>query len=211
MNLLSFWLNCFLLLLEVLYVLEDWVVELCSNIVFKLLICFVFVNIHDLAFYLLLLLSTYWSTLCLFLELIFRNVNQVWNIASWLCIFWCFSSSKAEVLFFLTHLGSWCFFILSFVLFSFFDTLLFGECVVSYISDSRFIDIPKLEEKLSNLSERLNIDIISFSLKEILSNNLLFMLLFRSIGLVVNSTSICQSIMHCKLLLKFFYIFFVFF
>ena len=202
LDLLCFFLYAILLLLQILYVLQDRVVYLGPHVVFELLVGLVFVNIYYLPLDFLLLLATLGDFFCLFLELVFGNVDQVRYVSGWFGIFWSLSCSKAEILLFLTYFSRGCLFVLSLTFLGLFYTLLPGEAVVLDISDSRFVDISELDKKFSHLPQRLDLDIFSFSFQKFLSNKLLLMLLLRSIGLIADPTPIRKSIMHCQLLLQ---------
>lgn len=135
MNVISLLSDGLFLLLQVLNIFNDSIVELRTNIVLELLICLVFINIDDLSFDLLLLLSVYWLIFDLFLELILGNVDQVRYVSCWLGIFGSFSSTKTEILLFLTNFSCGCFLVFSLAFLCFMQRLLPWQSVISHISD----------------------------------------------------------------------------
>ncbi len=129
------------------------------------MICFIFVYIYNFSFRDQLLFRASLCLILLILKLIFWDVNKIWYVLWWSWIFNCLSCPKTKWCFFHTDL-SCMIFGLSFVFYLFFIFfILMNKTIVIYIFYSWLINVFELDKELSDLSQRLNLNLLYVSIK----------------------------------------------
>lgn len=126
------------------------------------------------------------------LKFLLWNINNIFYIDSGFSVFSSLSKTKSKFILFLTNRLYW---------FPSFRSLFLNissftligrtrNILILYILNNIPIKISKLKEKLLNLPKRIKLNILCFSCKKFLSNDLLFVLLLRRVRIIVNSSSI---------------------
>jgi len=151
------------------------------------LICLIFVDIYY--FTLDLRFSWTWLVLLfLLLKLIFWNVNQIWYISGWLGVFDGFSSTKSKICLFYSYPIYCTFLYISFLLvLGYF--LLLNVAIISNVLYSGLVNVSKLEKQFLYLPQGLKLNILYLTIQKLFRNFLLFVLLFRRVRLIIDSSS----------------------